>query len=282
MSTDKSVLEGKTRQYGVLGLLLTAQQRRDFARLHGFLHMAHGYANKTPRRPGSLNDLIAAWQRVGDRPMRELEAAANDGPHVRASKDVARLKIIYGFDIAWVDAFLVAMLMDIKPRAFKTFAQSQEYIHGSAEVAGLMAASLLRLPKEAQSAAALQARAIQWLYFVRNLAGDATRKRNYFPQEDMARFGLKDVSEATVRNQPAEFAAFVRFQLARYQDWQHEALQGLLPHLPRRERAALHAIADANARIARMITKDPSIIFSRPVRISQARLIMSAAGHLFD
>jgi 15-cis-phytoene synthase len=281
MNTDEAIFRQGSTTYFTSSLFFGVQQRQDVTRLYSFVRTADDYVDETPQRIGQLNDLIAVWQRLGDAPMRELEASDQDELNLRVTKNIARLKIIYGFNVEWVDAFLVSMLHDAQPKKYKTLDDSLEYVYGSAEVIGLMMAALLRLPKESYETARLQGRAMQWINFVRDVAEDNALGRCYFPQEDLKRFGLKDLKEATAQKHPEAFAEFMRFQIVRYIDWQKQAAEGFA-YLPRRARIAVATASDGYTYTARAIAKDPLVVFDRKVKPSRVRLVVSAAGHVFD
>lgn len=281
MNADEAIFKKGSTTYFTSSLFFSSQQREDVTRLYSFVRTADDYVDETPQRLGQLNELIALWQKCSDAPMRELEASDQDDLNTRVTKNIARLKIIYGFEVEWVDAFLVSMLADGSPKKFKTLSDSLAYVYGSAEVIGLMMSALLRLPKEAYDTAKLQGRAMQWINFVRDIAEDNALGRCYFPQEDLKRFGLKDLQEETARKNPEAFADFMRFQISRYTEWQREAAKGYA-YLPRRARTAIATASDGYNFTAREIAKDPLIVFDRKVKPSRARLVVAAVGHAFD
>jgi phytoene synthase len=281
MNADEAIFKKGSTTYFTSSLFFNGQQRQDVTRLYSFVRTADDYVDETPQRLDLLNDLAATWQKVSTKPMRELEADDQDDLNLRVAKNMARLKIIYGFDVAWVDAFLVSMLMDAKPKKFQTLDESLEYVYGSAEVIGLMMCAVLRLPKEAHETARLQGRAMQWINFVRDIAEDNALGRSYFPQDDLKKFKLQDLSEETARKNPERFAEFMRYQIAVYTGWQHQAMQGF-QYLPRRARTAIHTAVDGYNYTARQIAKDPLVVFERKVKPTKSRLITAAIGHLFD
>ena len=281
MNADEAIFKKGSTTYFTSSLFFNSQQRQDVTRLYSFVRTADDYVDETPQRLDKLQDLAAIWQSLSTKPMRELEASDQDDLNTRVAKNMARLKIMYGFDVAWVDAFLVSMLMDGKPKKLQTLDESLKYVYGSAEVIGLMMAAVLRLPKESYKTAQLQGRAMQWINFVRDIAEDNSLGRSYFPQDDLKKFKLKDLTEETARKNPEQFAAFVRYQIATYNRWQHEAMEGF-QYLPRRARTAIHTAVDGYNYTARQIAKDPLVVFDRKVKPTKPRLLVSAFGHMFD
>ncbi|HSE61652.1 MAG TPA: squalene/phytoene synthase family protein [Candidatus Saccharimonadales bacterium] len=267
--------EGRIRRIAG-SLFFGSYLRNDVARLQEFVLVAHDYARN---QPAQLQALAAKWQACSDAPMRELDHKEGDDPTMLIAKNIARLKIMYGFDVAWVDAFLVAMLHPASRP--KTLAESLDHVYASAETIGLMVASMLRLPKDARPAAQAQARAIQWITFVRDIGNNNPPRIHFFPKEDLVQFGLKDVSQKTAEANPVQFGAFIALQLSRYRQWQDEASADMA-YVPRRPRVAINTVADGYRHTAKVIAKHPLALFERTMHPSQTRQWLTLLGHSFD
>jgi 15-cis-phytoene synthase len=279
MDAEEALLREGNQSHLLSGLFFDMHSRKDVVRLHAFIRTVTNYVDNN--QLGQLQDLIKKWQMLSSAPMRELEHEPEDDDNLRAVKNIARLKIIYGYDEAWVDAFLVAQMTRTKAPQFATLKQSLAYVYGSAEVIGLMGAQLLRLPKDAHPAAQAEARAIQWLAFIRDIAKDAEQGHCYFPQEDLKAVGLKDLTSRSVSKKPAQFGEFVQRQLDRYHQWQFEASQDLA-YVPRRPRVALNTAIHGYNYIAKQIAKNPMVVYEQQVQPSRARLVFAALAHSFD
>ena len=262
-----------------LRAFLNFYPRRDVARLYNVARLVWRYADAEDR--GELTDLANHWQRLSDAPMRDLEIKPADQINVQAAKTVVRLKIIYGFDASWVDAFLLTSIMSTQPVAYKSVAESMAHLYGAAEALGLMLAAVLRLPKEAQPAVQSQAKAIAWLHFISRIPVSAARKQQLFPRPDLRKFKLKDLNKETAQGKPKEFAEFIKLELGRYHQWQNEA-RDLPKFLSRRQRVALHTAIDGYAHTARQISKRPATIYDKKVTPSKRRLLLGAIAHSFD
>jgi 15-cis-phytoene synthase len=280
MSAEEALRTEGKQPYFANGLFFDAHQRKDIMRLHDFVQAAKIYAQE-PMQSAKLQDLITKWQQVGEAPIRDLEVTDDDDHNLALAKNMARLKILHGFDLAWVDAFLVSMLMDAKLKKFRTLKDSLAYVHGASEVIGLMVANMLRLPKDARSSAEVQGRAMQWITFVRDIAADAERGRQYFPQDDLREFGLKDLKETSARAKPEAFEDFIKLQINRYHQWQIEASQDLA-YVPRRPRVAINTAIHGYDYVAKHIARHPFVIYEQKVRPARTRLVLAALSHSFD
>jgi phytoene synthase len=279
--SEGDITSRKIMPYFTSSLFFNGQQRQDISRLYTFLRTAAAYVDESPQRLGRLDNLIVTWQRLGEAPMRDLEVTEQDDEAMRITKYMARLKIIHGFDVAWVDEFLVTKYQEATPKPPKTLDESLQYVHGSAEVVGRMVASLLRLPKGAHEYAALQARALQWLALVRDIGTDAACGRQHLPQADVKAAGLANLKHSAAEKHPEQFKDFVQLQLGRYYTWQREADAGFA-YIPRRARVAAHTAVDVGRYVAKQIAKNPLVVYQQKITPRRSRLIMSAIGHSFD
>jgi phytoene synthase len=92
---------------------------------------------------------------------------------------------------AHVEAFLESMRMDIEGTGYRTYADLERYMYGSASVIGLQMLPILEpvAPEAAPRARAL-GEAFQMSNFIRDVGEDLQRGRVYLPQEDLDLFGV--------------------------------------------------------------------------------------------
>ncbi len=69
------------------------------------------------------------------------------------------------FNMDWIESFLDAMQSDLTHKPCQTIEETLHYMYGSAEVIGLMMASIMGLTPAAADAAKLQGRALQYMNF---------------------------------------------------------------------------------------------------------------------
>lgn len=253
---------------------LPAHVRRDLIDLYTFagLELTDGTA---------LTDLKKQWQKFRHLPMAQLSIDKNDTLHVQVIKQLCRLKIIYQFDENWIEAFLDARQIQLKPKTFSTIDETLRYLYGAAEVIGLMTAKILRLPKRTVHAASMQARAIAYLLFLSNIAEDSKAGRTYFSKDELAKYNLPNLNSETIAKQPGDFIAFVQAQLRLYDQWQRIADRGLV-YVPKRIRPNILTAVDGYKWVARQIEKDPTILLRRKPQPSKRRLLISSLIHALD
>lgn len=331
-SVEGQIFKEGSTTYFVSSKLFPKRLREDVYRLYSFVRIADNYVDKRPPQPKKLAELAQKFKAALADPNFESIAHAWDSTEERVVKNMVNLSHKYKFKPEWVTDFLAAMQQDVQPKAYKSLDDSLAYVHGSAEVIGLMMARMMRVdgktsiartlraadlktqrqkaqglkhktqttlkqtlvrlqkPEEryreeaeqhiekVRTAAAMQGRAMQWINFVRDIAEDNTLGRCYFPQADLAKFKLKDLSKTTIQAQPEDFKKFVDLQLQRYQDWQQQAEQGYR-YIPRRLRLPLRTAADMYNWTAQQIAKNPLAVYERKIKPSKRQVAKQAARH---
>lgn len=100
----------------------------------------------------------------------------------------------YGIPMAYIDAFMNSMRMDLTKKEYLTNAETSDYIYGSANVVGLMCLKVFckentKLFGELVHSAEMLGSAFQKVNFLRDLQADIELlERSYFPQFDKNKF----------------------------------------------------------------------------------------------
>ncbi|MGH8893072.1 MAG: phytoene/squalene synthase family protein [Actinomycetes bacterium] len=209
------------RSYYLSTLLLPPAKRPHVHALYGFAR----YADELVDDPSTADPAhLLAWS---DRFLRDLATGDSADPVSRAAIHTA---CTWGIPTHTFEAFLDSMRMDITVTGYPTYADLEQYMHGSAAVIGLQMVPILA-PLDGQSERAAchaQAlgRAFQLTNFVRDVAEDLRRGRVYLPQEDLDRFG---VTRADLTPGPAAppVVALLEFEIARARRLYEDAWPGI-------------------------------------------------------
>ena len=100
----------------------------------------------------------------------------------------------YGIPMAYIDAFMNSMRMDLTKKEYLTNAETSDYIYGAANVVGLMCLKVFckentKLFGELVHSAEMLGSAFQKVNFLRDLQADIELlERSYFPQFDKNKF----------------------------------------------------------------------------------------------
>ncbi len=168
---------------------------------------------------------------------------------------------------AWADAFLDAMAMDLTISRYATYEDLCRYMYGSAEVVGLMMATVLGVPPDGLDAARELGRAMQLTNFFRDIGEDWERGRIYVPLEDMDHFGISE-RDWNARINPQKFGALMHFLAAR-NDAQYRQAHDGLRLIPWQCRMAVALASIGYQRTLQHIERDPAVVWR--ARISHSR-----------
>lgn len=265
MEEEQRIFKSGSKAYYYITKLFPKNARNNVSRLYSFVHTADDYVDGEKPEPKKLLALEKAYNSAIADSSYDATAHRWDDQETRAVKHIIRLQHRFKFDDTWVKDFFSSMKMDLEPKAYKTMGESLQYVHGSAEVVGLMVAKVIKLPEESYEAAQVQARAIQWMNFIRDLAADTKRGRTYFPVSDLKQYGLKNLSEDEARAHPEKFKKFIRHQLSQYKKWQKEASEGL-QYIPEHLKVPITTTIDVYAAMAKQIDNDPFVVFEKKVQ----------------
>lgn len=182
---------GKT--YYLASLLLPPAKRPHVWALYGFARYADEFVDSlTAPDP----DALLEWG------ARFLDALGGGEPpsHPVAA---AMLNTMHRWAIGrhHVEAFLESMQMDITVTGYRTYADLEQYMYGSASVIGLQMLPILepQVPEAGPRARAL-GEAFQMTNFIRDVGDDLERGRVYLPEEDLEAFGVtRQMLEQRVR-----------------------------------------------------------------------------------
>jgi phytoene synthase len=259
----RAIFKAGSRTYFFSSLFFPKAVRSDVSILYAFVRQADNYVDSIPQDQDGFNAFAEKYQSALTR------GQSSGDPIIDPFLELARRK---RFDNGWVESFLYSMELDTYQRDYRTIAETEEYIYGSAEVIGLMMCRILDLPDEALEAARYQGKAMQYINFIRDLKEDQALGRTYLPQAELSQFGLASLEEAVVRRQPGQFRAFIEYQLARYERWQRKAALGF-KYLPKRYLVPVKTAAAMYGWTAGEIKKDPLIVYRQVVKPARSRII---------
>lgn len=244
--------------------------REDVFFLYAFVRSADNFVDVIPQRE---KDFYAFWEKY----RRSQNENPVDDPVIDGFADLMRRK---NFHPEWVEAFFRSMEMDLDKKTYTTMEETLAYIHGSAEVIGLMMAAIMELDEASYPHAVLLGRAMQYINFIRDIAEDYAFGRNYFPLEDLERFLLESLRFSDIRKNSAGFNDFIRAQVRRYRDWQGEAERGF-SFVPRRYLIPIKTASEMYKWTAHRIEKNPIIVYKKKVKPTKMRIWRAALYHFF-
>ena len=255
----KEIFSNSSTSYYYSSLFFPEDVKKDVFKFYAYVRTADDFVDEEPQEPEKLQDFR-------DKTMENWEAGESGDKVVDYFLEVCRQN---NFRQEWVEAFLDSMAMDLHKEEYQTMDKTLEYIHGSAEVIGLMMAELLDLPEESHESAAMLGRAMQYCNFLRDVEEDYRLGRRYLPQEEMERFNIETLEPGKVDEK--KFEVFMKDQVEQYFEWQRQAEKGL-EYIPYRERVPVILSSRLYKWTAKQIYNDPSLVYERQVRPSKTRI----------
>jgi phytoene synthase len=245
-------------------------------------HHVHALYAFCRRADDVVDDLGSASKAARGEALRDFGARFFDDLAAGRSDDLVLKAVVHtvrAFDID-VDAFrrfLRSMEMDLSVECYATYDDLRDYMDGSAAVIGEMMLPILEPPDlgAARPPARALGEAFQLTNFLRDIAEDLDRGRQYVPQEDLARFGV-DLRD---RRCSPQFVDLMRFEIARCRQLYRVAEAGIAM-LPGRSAQCVAAAHDLYGRILDRIEAQGYDVFAGRVRVPLPVKLAVVARHL--
>ena len=143
----------------------------------------------------------------------------------------ARVRQAYPVDRTYEQELIDGVARDIQFKPYRTWSELQGYCYAVASTVGLLSMPIIGLApgvrfEQASPYAIKLGIALQLTNILRDVGEDAGRGRVYFPQEDLARFGLT-LHDIFNQIHDQRFIALMRFEIQRAREIYHEALPGI-------------------------------------------------------
>lgn len=261
-STLYSIFKEGSKTYFYSSLFFPMDVRGDVFTLYAFVRKADNYVDTVPQQKEGFYRFWKDYQNT---------IAGNICDDVVISSFVKMMKR-RRFDEKWVTAFFKSMEMDLNKSTYLTLEETIKYMHGSAEVIGLMMARIMELPERSYECAQYLGRAMQYINFIRDINEDLSLGRQYLPKHDMNECGLESLVRKHTYDREKQFSEFIQKQVAYYESWQRIAEQGFT-YIPKRYFIPIKTASDMYKWTALQIKKDPKIVYEKKVKPSMLYII---------
>ena len=251
---NDAVFKKGSKTYYNASKFFPAQLRSEVTILYTFVRIVDDFVDVKP--PEKKNFLL--WKKEFQR------AWSGKRTHIKEIAEFVTLAKKRTFKKEWIDSFFDSMEFDLNSKHCKTEKETRWYVHGSAEVIGLMMAQLMRVPKQAHSAASLLGRAMQYINFIRDVAEDKHLGRNYLQLDMQPRTTVEKV----------HFAKRIQQCITQYKRWTQEAATEFR-HIPYPARIAVMTASDMYLWTSKQIEKNPFIVFERKVKPKRIRILLA-------
>ncbi len=265
-------LHGKT--YYLATLLLPKAKRPHVHALYGFARYADEIVDdlQSTLTPQEKSDALRRWS---DQMLQDISNGRSSDHVGRALVDtVQRFEI----PIAYFEAFLHSMAMDLTVTEYQSYEDLMEYVYGSAAVIGLQMVHVLGALEGKKDAALPLAEklgiAFQLANFIRDVGEDLERGRVYLPLAELQKFGVsRKMLEA--RQITPQIIEALKFQIARVRELQKQADEGILM-LSADSRPCIKAASELYCGIVDEVEKIDYDVFNKRAKTSNWRRAKTA------
>jgi phytoene synthase len=258
----KKIFKNGSKTYYYSSFFFPPTIKEEVFKLYSFVRIADDYVDTIPQKKTEFYHFKKQYQ-------QSLQGEKTGNPVIDSFRELMQKK---DFKQEWVDSFLASMESDLYINSYETMERLKEYLHGSAEVVGLMMAKIMKLPPEAYKSAMYLGRAMQFVNFIRDINEDLWLGRNYFPRNDFNEFNLESLDPVDAAENPMGFKSFVRKQLNVFYSWQKEAEKGF-KYIPKRYLIPIKTASEMYKWTAKVIYDDPFVVYERKVRPSIPRIV---------
>lgn len=212
-----------SRTYFISSLFFPHQQRCDVFRVYAFVRIADNYVDQKPPKTNEFYAFVKKYEQ------------AKKGKVVGEEVVDEFMKVMVREEIPseWVSDFLSAMELDLTKKSYKTLAELEDYMYGSAEVIGLFMAKLLKLPEKSYPTAQYLGKAMQLSNFIRDIDEDNYLGRQYIPTELLKKYKIKSLHKKDLKGHESQFDKLIRACIDIYFQWQKSAEEGFR-YIPKR------------------------------------------------
>jgi phytoene synthase len=265
-------LHGKT--YYLATLLLPKAKRPFVHSLYGFARYADEIvdAMDSNRSAASRRNELEQWSW---RMLQDINRGESEDQIGMALVDTVKR---FDIPIAYFEAFLHSMAMDLEVTEYANYESLMEYVYGSAAVIGLQMLPILGFDsaykEESKSAAENLGIAFQLANFIRDIGEDLDRGRVYLPQDELQAFGV-DRNMLEQRKVTDELRKAIEFQIERVRLLQSKASDGI-KYLEKSSQPCIEAASELYCGIVDEVEDIKYQVFEKRAKTSTIRRLKVA------
>jgi len=272
-SVCRSIARSSAKNFYYGFVVLPQRKRNALSAVYAFMRRCDDIADDNSLSPAERHNKLAEWL---DKVHRALAAHPTDDPVLLALTDAQRA---YQIPIGLLDQLAFGTAADLEYGAesvangplvarYRTFEELRQYCYGVASVVGLVCIKIFGYRDSAAEPLAEQCGlAFQLTNIIRDVKEDVAMCRIYFPQEDLAQFGL---SPADLAASPVDLAR-VRPLLAMEADRARECYRAgeeLIPLINEDSQPALWVLITIYHRLLEKIALKQYDVFGERVRLT--------------
>lgn len=256
------IFKNGSKTYFFSSLFFPKKVREDVFHLYGFVRVADDLVDCIPQKPKEFDEFVNRFEEEWKKSSARDEVIS---PFVKMAKRV-------GIEKKDIDSFLDSMRSDLNKSKYLTPNETIKYMHGSAEVIGIMMSRIMGLSKESDKHAMLLGRAMQYANFIRDISIDNSLGRQYLPISFSKKHKLVDLTFDSFSKNKSGFEKFLREQIQQFEEWQKDAEKGFR-YIPKRFRIPIKTASDMYVWTISEIKKDPSLVFRKQMKPETQKVV---------
>jgi phytoene synthase len=223
---EDSIRKG-SKTFHFASRFMRGDRRKAFHAVYAFCRQTDNLVDDNEGKPKLQRMLIKDWRK---RLLEAYKAGHSTDPILNPFIHIMKK---YGMPLRYPLELIRGVSMDIDKKEYKTFRELRRYCFRVASVVGLMLLYILGINPITTTAKRYATKlgiAMQLTNILRDVGEDARMGRVYFPEEELARYGLtrQDIlKQDIVRLKDADFVSFIKFQVARARRYYREAVKVL-------------------------------------------------------
>ena len=255
------------------------QYRDDVFKLYSFMYVTGSFLENNQPDLENFKYILRRWQHVKRKNAFSHFDRSDDSINEHALANITYLVHRYGISTKEIDDYLRSVAIVLRNKPFHSHQDLARFFQYSAEAPAVMVAKVLQLPNALMHYAKMQGRASKCILLLTSLSKDIERGQCFFPESELKKFGLTSLNENSAKQNPEEFAAFMKLQLNRYHVWQDEARKGDA-FMPKKLRPIINRSRAWQEFVAKRIEKDPLSVFGNSFSYRLPNRIRARVGML--
>jgi phytoene synthase len=273
-SVCRSIARSAAKNFYYGFLVLPQRKRNALSAVYAFMRRCDDIADDVTLSPGDRQNKLAEWL---DQVHRALAAQPTDDPVLLGLADAQRA---YQIPVGLLDQLAYGTAADLEcgrsetsggaPLAarYRTFEELREYCYGVASVVGLVCIKIFGYRDAAAEPLAERCGlAFQLTNIIRDVKEDAAMGRVYFPQEDLAQFGLSAADLAAAQVDVARVRPLLAMEADRAREC-YRSGEELVPLVNEDSQPALWVLITIYRRLLEKIAFKEYDVFSERVRLT--------------
>jgi phytoene synthase len=265
MQQSQSITRKSASNLALAFVLLPKPKREGMSALYAFCREVDDVADDESVPPETRRRELALWR-------EDVRRACDGGaPEKEVNRELQPFIQRHGLSFLLFDELIKGVEMDLDIKRYASYERLDEYCYRVASVVGLLSIEIFGYQDpRCREYATFLGKALQLTNILRDVRTDAERGRIYLPQEEMARFKVKE-EEILAHQYSTRFRELARSVAAQARQFYRKAGESL-PACDRRSMAAAELMGSVYWRLLEKLEgKEFNVFGPVPTRLSRGQ-----------